>query len=80
MRVSEEQATASWPGCGVGREAGFSAAQFAKTRTAPVEMTVFWWFELKATATAKQQQPQRQWQLQDNSYCKISGWFSCGGT
>jgi len=26
----------------VGREAGFSAAQFAETRTAPVEMTDFW--------------------------------------
>ena len=29
----------SWLGCGVGREAGFSATQLQKTRVASVEMT-----------------------------------------
>jgi hypothetical protein len=39
----------------IGRRAGFSATQFAKTQTASVEMTGFW------EGRKRQRQPRRTW-------------------
>jgi hypothetical protein len=50
-------------GVDVGGEAGFSAPQFGKARTAPVEMTAFWGWMSNGNATATQEQLQTQKQV-----------------